>query len=154
MGSDSSTTCAALWHNTVDGDNRGIYFTGTAMIDMVNNIISNHSTIGIEVAGGATPLVDHTLFYNNGTDGYTGINSLTGDPLYKNRAMGNLHIWCTSAARDVGDATIGYLEDIDGQQRPVYGGVDIGADECTPLFYLPILNRNCIKDHTQLQKGN
>ena len=142
MGSDVATTCAGLWHNSIDGDNRGIYFTGTAMIDMVNNIISNHSTIGIEVAGGATPLIHHTLFYNNGTDGYTGANSINGDPVYKNRAFGNLHVWCTSPARDTGDATIGYFDDIDGQQRPVYSGVDIGADECTPLFYLPFLNRN------------
>jgi hypothetical protein len=141
-GSDSEPLCGRLWHNTIDGGASGIYLTDKSTVFMVNNIVSNHSGVGIEVAAGATaPTVYHTLFYQNASNGYTGLNSMIGDPQYLDSSNGNFHIWCTSAARDAGTPLSSITVDIDNQTRPQFSGVDVGADECTPLFFLPLIKR-------------
>jgi hypothetical protein len=133
--------CARLWYNTLDGGATGVYLEGPSSVLMSNNIISNHD-VGIEVGLDASnPTVDHTLLHNNLTNGFTGTNYLTGDPRYINKAVGNLHIWCISPARDAGNASVDVADDIDGETRPIGSGVEIGADECTPLLFLPLIKR-------------
>jgi hypothetical protein len=135
--------CAYILYNSIDGGSTGIIYDGVITADLENNITSNHSSIGIDTTLlTSVPTVYHTLFYNNGANGYTGSDPVYGNPRYIRPSEGNLHIWCTSAARDAGALLWVVDVDIDGQIRPVYSGVDIGADECTPLFYLPLLNRN------------
>jgi hypothetical protein len=141
-GSETNPLCGRLWNNTIDGDSAGVYLIDQSTVYMVNNIISRHSGVGIDIAEGATtPTVYHTLFYQNGSNGYAGLNSVIGDPQYLDSSNGNFHIWCTSAARDSGTPLSSVTDDIDSQTRPQFSGVDIGADECTPLFYLPLIKR-------------
>jgi hypothetical protein len=142
-GDAGSGLCSYVLYNSFDGGSTGILYEGDITADLSNNITSNHSGIGIDTTlSTTTPTVDHTLFYNNGSNGYLGTNAVNGDPQYIRSSEGNLHIWCTSAARDAGILLWVVDDDIDGQTRPVYSGVDIGADECTPLFYLPLIKRN------------
>jgi hypothetical protein len=141
-GSGAKGLCAYVLYNSIDGGETGIFYQGVIDADLENNIVSNHSTIGIDTTLiTTTPMVYHTLFYNNGINGYTGSYPVYGDPQYIRPLQGNLHIYCASAARDAGTPLWVVDHDIDDQVRPVYSGVDIGADECTPLFYLPLLFR-------------
>ena len=133
--------CARIWHNSIDAGLKGVFHVGPSTVVMGNNIISNHN-MGIDLDVDASPpTVDHTLFYNNLSDGIVGTNFLSGDPLYIDRSAGNFHIWCMSPARDTGDASVGVMVDIDGEPRPIGSGPDIGADECTPKFYLPLVKK-------------
>jgi hypothetical protein len=140
-GYESYPLCTRIWHNSIDGGLTGVFLDGPSTVVISNNIISNHD-VGIDLAVDASsPTVNHTLFFNNLSDGIIGTNSLTGDPRYINREVGNLHIWCISPARDAGDSSVGVADDIDRETRPIGSGVEIGADECTPLFYLPLIKK-------------
>lgn len=135
--------CAYVFYNSIDGGATGIYYEGIVDADVENNIVSNHSIMGIDTSLlTTTPMVLHTLFYNNIANGYIGTSPVYGDPKYRQPSEGNLHISCTSAARDAGSPLLLVDYDFDDQIRPVFSGVDIGADECTPFFYLPLVHKN------------
>jgi hypothetical protein len=142
-GSDTNPACLNIYHNTLDGDQTGIYLTSYFTVNIVNNIISNQSIIGInDDSLYSTPLVDHTLFYNNsGGNGLAGSNSIEGDPKYIAADQGIFHIWCDSAAYNAAARGLVTL-DIDGQSRPLLGASDIGADECAAMFFLPLIKHN------------
>jgi len=142
-GSPDYPLCARVYHNTLDGAQKGVVLDTMFDFIFVNNIISNHSTIGIDVSTAAnTPVLSHNLFYNNSNNGLVGLSDLFGDPHYINPVTNNFHIWCDSAAVDKGDSAIDVGIDIDGETRPIGSGSDIGADECSPMFYLPLIKRN------------
>lgn len=138
-GSEENQACTRVYHNTIDGNETGIKFLGYFGADLINNIVSNQSSTGIDISSAdSSPNVDYTLFYSNGSNGYMGTHNLSGDPKYINAMIGSYHIWCDSAAYNT--ALAGYAtNDIDGQTRPLFISADIGADECAPFFFLPII---------------
>jgi hypothetical protein len=145
IGSPTNGLCAKVFHNTIDGDEVGVNLVGDFELQFNNNIISNQSSIGVNLEFGASsPMqISHNLFYNNLSNGLVGSSDLTsGNPHYIDAASGNYHIWCDSAAFDAGDGSVVAEIDIDGQVRPQFTEVDIGADECAPLFYLPLILRH------------
>ncbi len=141
-----------LVHTTIarnsSGDGSAIYITDGpiplfADVKLVNTVFVSHS-VGISVTAGHSVTVDTVLWYNVPTTvsvapgGFASVsNELTGDPAF---ATDGYHVTAESAAIDQGmDA--GVTMDIDGQQRPVGQGYDLGADEFWHGIYLPVTLR-------------
>ncbi|HUW82308.1 MAG TPA: Calx-beta domain-containing protein, partial [Phycisphaerae bacterium] len=100
-------------------------FTG-GTLDFQNCVIYTPSNSYVE--SGNTLTGDYNLFYGGTTP--FGTNTFSGDPIYVNPAIGDLHISDGSAAMDVASATYAPAYDIDNETRPDGGGYDLGADEC------------------------
>jgi parallel beta-helix repeat protein len=141
-----------LVHTTIarnsSGDGSAIYITDGpiplfADVKLVNTVFVSHS-VGISVTAGHSVTLDTVLWYNVPTTvsvapgGFASVsNELTGDPAF---ATDGYHVTADSAAIDQGmDA--GVPMDIDGQQRPVGQGYDLGADEFWHGIYLPVTLR-------------
>jgi hypothetical protein len=147
---ETDPVTGTLLHNTFvsnnggSGDGRVAIYIGSDWINLtlINNLLSTHS-YGLCAVGG-TATLDRTLCWANSSGDTCGVGSIvntdpiTGDP----RLDGTYHLRAGSAAIDAGmDA--GVTTDIDGQDRPLDAGYDIGADEYTePLrVYLPAVRR-------------
>jgi hypothetical protein len=137
----NSNLNAVLEHNTLVGEGigTGILAGGFCNLSVNNNIISGYPTgIGITDPPAAVT-ARHTLFDSSVTtqgNNVNFINSLVGDPGFKNPAADDFHIRFTSAARDAGtSAFVTTTQDIDGDPRV------IGADEYKPAgyLYLPLI---------------
>ena len=120
---------------------------GYCNLNFNNNIISGYPT-GIESEGAsAFVTARHTLFDNSVTthgDNVNFINSLVGDPAFKDPATNDYHIRFASAARDAGtSAFVTTTQDIDGDPRVIGSAPDIGADEYQPAgyLYLPLIKQ-------------
>ena len=74
----------------------------------------------------------------NGEGHITVTNEYTGDPAF---AADGYHLTAGSAAIDRGVNT-GVDDDVDGDQRPMCYGYDLGADEIRCLIYLPVILKN------------
>jgi hypothetical protein len=139
------TAEATLKHNTLadnQGNDGGIYGTDEIELLMINNIVCSH-TVGITASnmGLALLLGDTNLYWNNGVDGFRGINPVDGDPHFVDPVGWDYHLSQTSAAIDTGRFA-GVDSDIDGAARPSGSRPDIGADEYPHLVYLPLVLRN------------
>jgi hypothetical protein len=144
----NSNLNAVLEHNTLVGEGigTGILAGGFCNLSVNNNIISGYPTgIGITDPPAAVT-ARHTLFDSSVTtqgNNVNFINSLVGDPGFKNPAADDFHIRFTSAARDAGtSAFVTTTRDIDGDPRVIGSAPDIGADEFMALLlYLPLIER-------------
>lgn len=120
-----------LFHTTIarnSGD--GIYVTSDGEVELVNTILSTHTT-GIAVEEGGIASLDATLWHGNGitwsgTVAHT--NDRSGDPYFADPDAGDYHIGSESAALDQG-LYVGVNVDMDGDERPRGHGYDIGPDE-------------------------
>jgi len=125
-----------LNHNTLvgGGADYGVYITDYSTVSMNNNIVSGHTDTGIYIfdPGPSSVSADHTLFYNNISDGERGTNPVDGNPAFVNPAGLDYHISRKSAAIDTG-VDVGVTTDFDNDIRPLIYGYDIGADEYNPL---------------------
>jgi hypothetical protein len=140
-GYDAEVT---LKHNTI-ADNQGfsgIYAIDDTLLLMLNNIVCSH-TIGITASNlaSATLLADTNLYWNNGTDGFRGINAVDGDPRFVDPVGWDYHLSQGSAAIDTGRFA-GVDTDFDGAARHSGSRPDIGADEFPYTVYLPLVLRN------------
>lgn len=151
----SSAAATDVFHNTFSGT-RGLYSFNTANAghDIRNNIFVG-SLLAADFGttlDSASNTVDYNLYYSGGANlveassayadllawqtaqPFFNANSVEGDPVFVSTE--DLHV-VGSLPNDVGDATVGVLVDIDGDVRPAVGstGVDMGADEYTPLNY-------------------
>jgi predicted outer membrane repeat protein len=115
-------------------------------VNIVDTIIASH-TVGINVTAGAVT-DDYNLFFGNAVNTMGPItstgHSFVGNPLFVDPTHGNYHLAPGSAAKDRGIGTGNYLDttDIDGDNRWIGAGTDIGFDEFVPSYrYLPLLMR-------------
>jgi parallel beta-helix repeat protein len=145
--SGSGLVNAVIEHNTLVGEDIGnaIRVTASTPVGLNNNIISGYP-IGIDATGSsAIVMARHTLFDSSVTtnDNVIFVNSLVGDPGFKNPSANDFHIHFTSAARDAGTSNfIVTTQDIDGDPRIIGSAPDIGADEFLPAFlYLPLIKK-------------
>ena len=151
----SQAAATDIFHNTFSGL-RGLYSfnTANAGYDIRNNIF-----VGTQLAAdfgttldSVSNTVDYNLYYSGGANlveassayadllawqtaqPFFNANSVEGDPVFVSTE--DLHV-VGALANDVGDPTVGVLVDIDGDVRPAVGstGVDMGADEYTPLSF-------------------
>ncbi len=136
-------------NNTFYNNYAGIYvMAGT--VSVWNNIFANHTDFAVaQLSSVDTRTYDNNLYYNNGAIGYIvsdvyapselemwqlqghDAHSAVGDPLFSSTAAGSvdLHITKGSPAIDVGKTLSDVEEDIDGDERPINGSYDVGADE-------------------------
>jgi hypothetical protein len=135
---------ALLLHNTFaanhGGDGSGVFITGTlSAVTATNTIVAGHAQ-GVVVTGGASALLDHTLWYGNSADhvgAVTHTADLFGDPAF---SADGYHLLPQSPAVNSG-VDAGVNVDIDGERRPSRGGFDIGADEYGIKLFLPLVVR-------------
>lgn len=127
-------------HWTVaDNERYGIVVAGGTAY-LTNTIAVSHTVSALQGSGVEA---NTTLFYGNSSNcsgDAACTNDLTGDPKFVSPSTGDYHIMAGSAAIDTGiDA--GVYTDIDGEQRPLFEGFDIGADEFSfsNLIYLPAI---------------
>jgi uncharacterized repeat protein (TIGR01451 family) len=123
----------SLYHNAASGVGGGILVAGgTTYIN--NTIVFSHTRAGIYRSGGTVSHDYNDVYQNSGGD-YVGLGAashdLATDPLFVNAPGGNLHLDLDSPAVDRGDPASTLGVDIDGDDRPVNQGFDIGADELT-----------------------
>ncbi|MFP4379825.1 MAG: choice-of-anchor Q domain-containing protein [Candidatus Sumerlaeia bacterium] len=106
---------------------------------LINCLFTNSpSQAAVGANGGGTVEMTNCYFFGNASDWNTGDTDITetdsfttlGDPLYKNAAIGDLHVADNSPVIDLGTSTSAPTTDIDGQER--IGLPDIGADEIVP----------------------
>ncbi len=121
----------SLYHNAASGVGGGILVTGgTTYIN--NTIVFSHTGAGIYRSGGTVSHDYNDVYQNSGGD-YVGLGAashdLATDPLFVNAPGGNLHLDLNSPGVDRGDPASTLGADIDGDDRPVNQGFDIGADE-------------------------
>lgn len=131
-----------LRHNTiaanVGGDGSALFITDLgvepATIEMVNNIIADHTT-AITLTAGNKVILRNNLWNNNAKDwAGNGIvddqgGHVRADPLFTNVDTNDYHLQPASPARDTGASNAGVAIDYDNQTRPADNGFDIGADE-------------------------
>ncbi len=118
---------------SVSGD--GIYFFDSWPAT-VNNIVAfnSHYGITVEMAVHTNLVFRNNDVYANPSGNYhqvdPGTNDISQDPLFANRASGDLHLTSSSPCLNAGDNAYASQEftDMDGQPR-IAGITDIGADE-------------------------
>jgi hypothetical protein len=95
-----------------------------------NNIIAGHS-VGVQRNSGTADL-DYNDYFDNATNvngASMGTHSITDDPTFEDRALGDYHLMLDSPLIDKGTGGVIAPFDIDGDPRPHGAGMDIGADE-------------------------
>jgi len=156
-GSDTGTY-PRLVHTTIANNTGGQYGDGSGVcvtddsygmgyhgaIDLTNSIIAGH-TLGITVTANNTAVLNATLWHDNqmdrgGAGSITHQNDYSGDPHF---AADGYHLLGLPGALDRG-INAGVTTDIDGDQRPIGAGYDLGADETARKYflYLPLALRN------------
>ncbi len=103
-GINSSTGCI-IFNNTIDENWTAINCDNESPT-LFNNIISNHTLIGIRAVNGAAPVLSYNDFWNNGTN-YFGTSPGTGDisldPKFVDQANRDYHLQSNSPCIDAGD---------------------------------------------------
>ena len=150
-GSAGTLVNNTIAQNNLGGGAEGVFLTGYTSLTLTNNIVVSH-TYGIYAHVNCTATARYTLFYDNASGDTAGggfisnSHATTGqDPLFMNPAGWNYHLLAGSPAIDAADPAgvpPAPATDIDGQERPIGLGVDIGADEAQPPIFLPVVFRN------------
>ena len=162
LGCDSTEMIIA--GNVIAGNesvNAGGLYCAWSSPKVTNNTITGNKASA--TGGGmwslcANPVITNTIIWNNSAPqadelyflqgkpvvsfcdikgGYPGNNNLDEDPLFVDASVFDFHILFTSPLKDAGDASAPGVPDHDfeGDARPAYAGIDIGADEFSTHLY-------------------
>ncbi|TGO02246.1 hypothetical protein PN36_28055 [Candidatus Thiomargarita nelsonii] len=117
-----------LANNTASSSGGAFYGSGT----ILNSIFAQNQAADEpnDIASERSLRIDYTLV-NDMTGGVDlGTHFIMGDPRFVDAENGDFHLRSDSPAIDVGDDSVVDVEvDLDGNQRIVGGGVDLGAFE-------------------------
>jgi len=117
-----------LANNTASSSGGAFYGSGT----IINSIFAQNQAADEpnDIASGGSLRIDYTLVndISGGVD--LGTHFIMGDPRFVDAENGDFHLRSDSPAIDVGDDSVVEVDvDLDGNQRIVGGGVDLGAFE-------------------------
>ena len=152
------TPAPKVINNTVAANNGSGIFWAQNFPILSNNLVAFNAW-GLEqgIAGPNYPVLRYNNVFGNALVGnptnYQRFDDLTGtdgnlsaDPLLANNGIGNVHIQPSSPCIDAGNSAdvVAGWKDMDGQNRVLGSGVDIGADESdgtvwnvpTPVYYV------------------
>lgn len=114
-------------NNTIVGNTVGLTVLSSEDCDLRNNILSQNSSVGLELLSDVGPNANVTYDYNlvwgnseNYVDAVPGANDLTQDPLFEPSLPNAFYLTASSPCRDAGDPGSAFL-DPDGSRN------DIGA---------------------------
>jgi predicted outer membrane repeat protein len=121
---------------------------GVSTLAMTDTILA-YQDVGIQVSDASTVTVAGVLWFANSSNVSQSEDATvwawgehTGDPLFVNPDGGDYHIGEQSAARNMGLPS-GVTWDLDGEERPMGGFWDLGADEFFELWFsLPLVFKN------------
>ena len=125
----------------------GVLNLGGGM-ELINCTISANASFGGPAVVAPTSMLWNCIVYSNNVDtghqeiegdpvvlhscspGLSGHGNVAADPQFVDAAAGNYRLLATSPCLDAGDdSVVQWDEDLDGNQRVVYGAVDMGAYE-------------------------
>ena len=128
-------------NNTIVANNGSGIYAGDTFPLIRNNLVA-FNTWGLQLDQSAAPVIAFNNVYGNAVQGektnylgsfdQTGINgNISANPEMANFQIGEFHLQPGSPCIDAGsvDAVLAEWKDIDGQDRIMGAGVDIGADE-------------------------
>lgn len=123
----------STWLNRADDKGFAVEVVGQVNVVMRNNIFVDYLH-GIFSARLASLDEDYDLFHSPGRPlGFVmGAHSLAGDPLFVDKASGNLHLQAASPAIDRGVPLRSVATDLDHAACPQGASPDIGAHEYVP----------------------
>lgn len=133
-----------ITNSLIYGNDDGVAFSnGGATIR--NCTIVNNTSYGAVLAGGSGGAsISNCILWNDGNDldgctaaysciedGDEGTGNIDSDPCFVNADINDFHIGLISPCVDVGDTSGDYSgqKDIDGEERVMWGRIDMGADE-------------------------
>ena len=125
------TNCTFSGNRTTSGG--GILFIGYDLM-VTNTILWDDSPDEINALSGST-----FVTYSNVMGGWTGEGNIDIDPLFNKPWAGDLHLRRDSPCIDTGTPEGAPDFDIDGDERPLGAGFDMGSDEHTSLA-IEVLN--------------
>lgn len=141
-GSASFINCT-FSGNTAD-DGSGFCLSDAGPVDLVNIVIAFGGPDAAVSGSGDVDISYCNVFGNAGGDwagpiaGLSGIKgNISVDPLFVDAEAGDLHLRYGSPCRESGDGSTPGLpgKDWEGDPRPAYGSVDMGADEFHTHLY-------------------
>jgi hypothetical protein len=151
VGGSKPTLLYTTFARNTGGDGSAIFITSdggsTQSVVAITNTLLVSNSVGINITGNSTALVDGVLWFrtpitvSQGTATITVQHQHTGNPAFD---LDGYHLTSSSAAINQG-LPAGVLTDIDGQPRPIAVS-DLGADEYwrsgSPwIIFLPLVKR-------------
>ncbi len=111
--------------NTASGSSGGGVSCNDSSPKITNAIIWGNSPSQLPSSG-------LTVTYSDVEGGYTGTDNIASDPQFVDSDNGDYHLQDSSPCIDAGTSTGAPSDDIDGNERPMGEGVDMGSDEVDP----------------------
>ena len=122
----------------------GVAFNRSALlVHFVNNIVVENGGYGLVANASNDPQASNNNLWHNASGGYydclPGVDDISADPLFVDRAADDFHLTLGSPCIDAGTSEGAPVTDIEGIARPQGDRVDIGAHElwyqriCLPL---------------------
>ncbi|MFH1999704.1 MAG: right-handed parallel beta-helix repeat-containing protein [Planctomycetota bacterium] len=123
-----------FYKNTSSFHGGGICIQGATEVTVLNSILWMDTGNEIYIfTGGTNPTVEYSCVQG----GWPGAGNIHQDPRFVDPDAGDLHLRFTSPCRNNGSSEVSSMPaaDFEGDPRPAFGKVDIGADEFYTHLY-------------------